>query len=411
MNAGAVDIHADVADAVPIFTQSAKAPLTFYARERGAPSAEAIIVPADSPIRTVADLRGRTVGVSRGSGSHYVLAAALKRSGLTLADIKPAYLQAPEGAVAFDQGALDAWSIWDPFLAFAEAKRPVRVIADGNGLTSYHRYYVVNDGFVAAHPEVVATVYRALVEAGAWMRPPGGGCGAAGANLGRSAPGGRGRRQQSPDLRGGAGGAQPTRRAAGPSPTCSTRRSSSPAGSTPRTSRSSSRRRAGAEAVVSAPRFGIWAAVHGSRASHHDPDEPDDASWERNRALVLEAEALGFDAVLVAQHTMNPYDPQRDQLEAWTGAAALAALTRRIEIIAAIKPGLYHPVVLAKMALQIEHISGGRFALNLVKCLEQGRVRARRTALPRTRRPLCLWPRMDRPREPADARRERDLPG
>jgi alkanesulfonate monooxygenase len=63
---------------------------------------------------------------------------------------------------------------------------------------------------------------------------------------------------------------------------------------------------------------------------------------------------------------MNPYDSGRDQLEAWTGAAALAALTRRIEIIAAIKPGLYHPVVLAKMALQIEHISGGRFALNLV---------------------------------------------
>jgi alkanesulfonate monooxygenase len=115
-----------------------------------------------------------------------------------------------------------------------------------------------------------------------------------------------------------------------------------------------------------APRFGIWAAVHGSRASHHDPDEPDDASWERNRALVLEAETLGYDSVLVAQHTMNPYDGDRDQLEAWTGAAALAALTRHIEIIAAIKPGLYHPVVLAKMALQIEHISGGRFALNLV---------------------------------------------
>ena len=117
---------------------------------------------------------------------------------------------------------------------------------------------------------------------------------------------------------------------------------------------------------IRAPRFGIWAAVHGSRASHHDPDEPDDASWARNRALVLEAEALGFDAVLVAQHTMNPYDAARDQLEAWTAAAALAALTGRIEIIAAIKPGLYHPVVLAKMALQIEHISGGRFALNLV---------------------------------------------
>jgi len=170
MNAGAVDIHADVADAVPIFTQSAKAPLTFYARERGAPAAEAIIVPTGSSIRTVADLKGRTVGVSRGSGSHYVLAAALKRAGLTFSDIKPAYLQAPDGAVAFDQGSIDAWSIWDPFLAFAEAKRPVRVIADGGGLTSYHRYYLANDSFVAAQPEVVATVYRSLVEAGAWMK-------------------------------------------------------------------------------------------------------------------------------------------------------------------------------------------------------------------------------------------------
>ncbi|KQP05828.1 MAG: LLM class flavin-dependent oxidoreductase [Methylobacterium sp.] len=118
--------------------------------------------------------------------------------------------------------------------------------------------------------------------------------------------------------------------------------------------------------MTNAPRFGIWAAVHGARAAHHDPDEPDDASWDRNRALVLEAEALGFDAVLVAQHTANPYDDGRDQLEAWTASAALAALTRRIEIIAAIKPGLYHPVVLAKMALQIEHIARGRFALNLV---------------------------------------------
>lgn len=170
MNAGAVDIHADVADAVPIFTQSAGAPLTFYARERGAPSAEAIIVPADSPIRTVADLRGRTVGVSRGSGSHYVLAAALKRSGLSFADIKPAYLQAPEGAAAFEKGSIDAWSIWDPFLAFAEAKRPVRTVADGTGLTSYHRYYLVNDRFVAEHPEVVSAVYEALSEAGRWVK-------------------------------------------------------------------------------------------------------------------------------------------------------------------------------------------------------------------------------------------------
>lgn len=119
---------------------------------------------------------------------------------------------------------------------------------------------------------------------------------------------------------------------------------------------------------MSAPpiRFGIWALVHGSRAALQDPEEPYDASWERNRALILEAEALGYHSTLVAQHTINPHAEGADQLEAWTSSAALAALTERIEIITAIKPYLYHPVVLAKMALQIELISRGRFAINLV---------------------------------------------
>lgn len=114
------------------------------------------------------------------------------------------------------------------------------------------------------------------------------------------------------------------------------------------------------------PRFGIWALVHGSRGALQDPDEPFDASWDRNRRLVLEAEALGYDSTLIAQHTANPYDDNWDELEAWTASAALGALTERIEIIAAIKPPLYHPVVLAKMAQQIEHVSKGRFAINLV---------------------------------------------
>ncbi|KQP94166.1 ABC transporter substrate-binding protein [Methylobacterium sp. Leaf113] len=170
MNAGAVDLHADVADAVPIFTQAANAPLTFYAREVGSPAAEAIIVPEDSPIRSIADLKGRTVGVSRGSGCHFILAAALKRAGLAFSDIKPAYLQAPEGLAAFGQGSLDAWVIWDPFLAIAQAKRPVRVLADATGLSSYHRYYLANDRFVAENPQVVGIVYDALRQAGRWVK-------------------------------------------------------------------------------------------------------------------------------------------------------------------------------------------------------------------------------------------------
>ncbi|MEJ1975534.1 MAG: LLM class flavin-dependent oxidoreductase [Acetobacteraceae bacterium] len=114
------------------------------------------------------------------------------------------------------------------------------------------------------------------------------------------------------------------------------------------------------------PRFGIWALVSGATGSLFHPDDPPDASWERNKRLVLEAEALGYDTTLVAQHLFHTRDENLNQLETWTACAGLAALTDRIEIIAAIKPRLFHPVVLAKMATQIEEISQGRFAINLV---------------------------------------------
>jgi alkanesulfonate monooxygenase len=96
------------------------------------------------------------------------------------------------------------------------------------------------------------------------------------------------------------------------------------------------------------------------------PDDPVDASWRRVRDQILLAERLGFDSTLIAQHTMNPLDESLDQLDAWTAAAAAAALTDSIEIIAAIKPSIIHPTVLAKQAQGIEEISAGRFAVNVV---------------------------------------------
>ncbi|MDO8210206.1 LLM class flavin-dependent oxidoreductase [Conexibacter sp. CPCC 206217] len=116
----------------------------------------------------------------------------------------------------------------------------------------------------------------------------------------------------------------------------------------------------------SAPRFGVWALEEGAFGSPHHPEDPHDASWERIRAQVLLAEELGFDSTLIAQLFISPWGEEYDQGEAWSLAAALAALTSRIEIIAAIKPYAYPPAVAAKMALQIEEISKGRFAINFV---------------------------------------------
>jgi alkanesulfonate monooxygenase len=118
--------------------------------------------------------------------------------------------------------------------------------------------------------------------------------------------------------------------------------------------------------TTSALRFGVWALVYGTWGARQHPLEPVDASWARTRDQIIDADRVGFDATLVAQHEVNPAGDHYDQLEAWTTSAALAALTENIEIITAIKPALYHPVVLAKQALQIEEISGGRFGINVV---------------------------------------------
>ena len=113
-------------------------------------------------------------------------------------------------------------------------------------------------------------------------------------------------------------------------------------------------------------RFGVWAPHHGYFGADSHPDDLPDASYRRNREVVVEAERLGFDATLIAQHTISTRHRDSEVIEPWTASAAIAEATNRIEIIAAIKPYLYNPGVLAKQAIGIDRISGGRFAINLV---------------------------------------------
>ena len=115
----------------------------------------------------------------------------------------------------------------------------------------------------------------------------------------------------------------------------------------------------------SSPVFGIWAPYRGKWVIDADHERLE-ANFDLARDTVLSAERAGFDTVLIAQHTINPLGATEEILEAWTAAAATAALTERIEIIATIKPRLYHPAVLAKMLFGIEDVSRGRFAINLV---------------------------------------------
>jgi sulfonate transport system substrate-binding protein len=170
LNLDNLDFTADVADTVPVFAQAAGANLTFVAQEAPSPTAQAIVVRADSPLRTVADLKGKRVGFAKAAGVHYLLIAALEKAGLTLRDIEPAYLTPADGRAAFERGAIDAWVVWDPFLSAAQRQSNIRVLADGTGVASYQRYYLASTRYAQARPDVLKVIYAELVKTGQWVK-------------------------------------------------------------------------------------------------------------------------------------------------------------------------------------------------------------------------------------------------
>ena len=113
-------------------------------------------------------------------------------------------------------------------------------------------------------------------------------------------------------------------------------------------------------------RYGFWLPVFGGWLRNID-NEQMPATWEYTRTLVEQAEALGYDLTLIAE--LNLIDikrPQADSLDAWTTAAALAAVTRKLELMVAVRPTFHNPALLAKQAANIDRISGGRLTLNVV---------------------------------------------
>jgi sulfonate transport system substrate-binding protein len=170
LNLDNLDISADVADTVPVFAQAAGAKLTFVAQEAPSPTAQAILVRNDSPLKSVADLKGKRVGFAKAAGVHYLLIAALEKAGLSFADIEPAYLSPADGRAAFERGAIDAWVVWDPFLSAAQTQAGARVLADGTGLASYQRYYLASTRFAQARPDVLGVVYQELEKTGRWVK-------------------------------------------------------------------------------------------------------------------------------------------------------------------------------------------------------------------------------------------------
>ena len=153
-------------DSPPVFAQAAGKDLLYVGAEPPKPDSSALLVLKDSPLRTLADLKGRRIAVQKGSSAHYLLVKAVERAGLQWADIQPVYLAPADARAAFERKSVDAWAIWDPFYAATELAIQPRVLATGRGLASSNNsFYLAARPFVHAHPQVLRVLFDELSRA------------------------------------------------------------------------------------------------------------------------------------------------------------------------------------------------------------------------------------------------------
>lgn len=167
LNAGAIDFgHAG--ETPPIFAQAAGVPFVYAAYEPAAPRGEAILVPKGSPIKFVAELKGKKIALNKGSNVHYLLVRALENAGLKYSDIETAFLAPADARAAFERGAVDAWVIWDPYQAAAEAATGARELTNAAGLAPNRQFYLASRRLAEQDPKVLDAIVSEIVDIDHW---------------------------------------------------------------------------------------------------------------------------------------------------------------------------------------------------------------------------------------------------
>jgi sulfonate transport system substrate-binding protein len=162
MNAGSIDF-AITGETPPVFAQAASgAQIRYIAYEPAAPQGEAILVPKDSPIKTLADLKGKRIAVAEGSNSYYLLVQALKKAGLGIHDVNISLLKPADANAAFVAGNVDAWSIWDYYYSAAQAS--------GEGLIDNHAFFLASQAEVDKYPQLLRIALEEVAKVDQWAQ-------------------------------------------------------------------------------------------------------------------------------------------------------------------------------------------------------------------------------------------------
>jgi sulfonate transport system substrate-binding protein len=143
LNAGAIDVGG-VGNTPPLFAAAGKSKIEVVSGAAMGAKGDTIVVPKDSSIQSVADLKGKKVAVAEGSSANYNLLAQLGKAGLSYKDIDVEKLQPADALAAFTSKHVDAWAIWDPYTSQAELEANARVLVDGGGLVNGMTFQAAN---------------------------------------------------------------------------------------------------------------------------------------------------------------------------------------------------------------------------------------------------------------------------
>jgi len=169
LNAGSID-YATTGETPPVFAQAARnAQVVYVGQEPASPESEAILVPSNSTIHSLAELKGKKVAVAKGANAHYLLVSALAHAGLGLQDIQPVYLAPSDAFAAFERGSVDAWAIWDFYRAAAETKLNARLLADAKDLANNYENYTSRRAFAKQYPKLLELVLDEIAKTELWI--------------------------------------------------------------------------------------------------------------------------------------------------------------------------------------------------------------------------------------------------
>jgi len=169
LNVGSIDFG-DVGEVPPIFAQAAGAPLAYVAATVPRPQSEAVLVPKASAIQSVKDLKGRKVALNKGSNVHYFLVKLLEKHGLAYGDVNVVFLPPADARAAFEKGSVDAWVIWDPFLAAAQKSLDARLLADATGVVGNRAFYFSSLDYAAKNADVIKILIEELDKVDQWAQ-------------------------------------------------------------------------------------------------------------------------------------------------------------------------------------------------------------------------------------------------